>query len=539
MKESLFAVFVCVLGCTEQQSLRQSECETNQDCFEEQWCDGRSERCMPTWTIDGSSASDGGSADISPQRDIPTDAGTAESSRIDQRITPDAHSSESNDQSMAFDVSVPMDASGTDASGTDASGTDASGTEVSDAAAATEAPRPDQSIDSDMGQDTAVNLLVDPSFEDDDPNWNIYGGASRFETSTIDGRWVLRMTRRSGAEQRVFNLEPNSQYRLSGWGLSEDEEPTLIGVKNHGYEQQTIQFRTDEPRQSELIFTTGFGTTSATIFGYKHEGEGAGYADKLSLTYVGPGDSTPIWAEEFDGEGSVNSSRWGFEEGFVRNQELQWYQTENAFVQNGYLVIEGRAEQKPNPNFTMNSGDWRSEREFINYTSASINTKDRFSFRYGRLVVRAKVTNQVGTWPAIWTLGTECEWPSNGEVDVMENYGGNILANFAWGTNRRWRPRWDVTRQPVAEFDANWTERFHIWELHWTEQRMQILLDGILLNEVDLNTTFNGTAACSGANPFRQPHYILLNLALGGQGGDVSETSFPTRYLVDYVRVYP
>ena len=223
MKESLFAVFVCVLGCTEQQSLRQSECETNQDCLEEQWCDGRSERCMPTWTIDGSSASDGGSADIGPQRDIPTDAGTAESSRIDQRITPDAHSSESNDQSMAFDVSVPMDASGTDASGTDASGT-----EVSDAAAATEAPRPDQSIDSDMGQDTAVNLLVDPSFEDDDPNTLVDDNPMTRSGLILAGTDKEEDTRILASEAVTLDLDGTELVVLSacesGLGKSENGE---------------------------------------------------------------------------------------------------------------------------------------------------------------------------------------------------------------------------------------------------------------------------------------------------------------------------
>ena len=63
-------------------------------------------------------------------------------------------------------------------------------------------------------------------------------------------------------------------------------------------------------------------------------------------------------------------------------------------------------------------------------------------------------------------------------------------------------------------------------------------LDGRLLNDVALSGTINGSAACAGENPFQQPHYILLNLALGANGGSVDGLSFPTRYLVDYVRVY-
>ena len=68
---------------------------------------------------------------------------------------------------------------------------------------------------------------------------------------------------------------------------------------------------------------------------------------------------------------------------------------------------------------------------------------------------------------------------------------------------------------------------------------MTIRLDGMELNSVDLASTINGSAVCEVQNPFQQPHYHLLNLALGGTaGGSVSGLNFPTRYLVDYVRIY-
>ena len=121
----------------------------------------------------------------------------------------------------------------------------------------------------------------------------------------------------------------------------------------------------------------------------------------------------------------------------------------------------------------------------------------------------------------------------------MENYGGDILANFAWGTNRRWQPVWDSTRHPVTSLGSNWTDDYHIWEFVWDKNRMSIYLDGELLNDRSLDNTINGSAACQGQNPFKQSHYLLLNLALGGsQGGSVDDLTFPTRYLVDYVRVY-
>ena len=91
----------------------------------------------------------------------------------------------------------------------------------------------------------------------------------------------------------------------------------------------------------------------------------------------------------------------------------------------------------------------------------------------------------------------------------------------------------------MVDLGPDWTDDFHLWELAWNEERMVIRLDGTVLNEVSLDTTINGSAACSGENPFHQPHYLLLNLALGGTaGGSIADLEFPTRYLIDYVRIW-
>ena len=385
--------------------------------------------------------------------------------------------------------------------------------------------------------DSPVNLLNNESFEEGEDGWNIWGGAARVAEEAQDGSWALKATEGNGAEQRVEGLEPNTIYRLSGWAKTEENAIT-IGVKDYGGEEQRVSFLSSEYTEQSLTFRTGFGSTSAIIYAYKHTGSDVAYADNLSLVYDSESPYVPVWSDEFDGDGAIDTSKWDFEEGFVRNQELQWYQSENAFQEDGYLVIEGREEQRPNPNYEPGSTSWKTSRETIEYTSSSLRTRGLFSWQYGRLVVRAKVTNHTGTWPAIWTLGIDCQWPSNGEVDVMENYGGDILANFAWGTNQDWSPNWDSSRLSVESLDPDWSNRFHIWELEWDADRMVIYLDGNELNSVSLSTTINGSSACAGQNPFQQPHYLLLNLALGGAGGSVDSLSFPTRYLVDYVRIY-
>ena len=254
-----------------------------------------------------------------------------------------------------------------------------------------------------------------------------------------------------------------------------------------------------------------------------------------------------IWSDEFNIDGPYNSGVWTPEKGFVRNHEDQWYQGENAFCQNGCLVIEARREKKENPMYTSmaNSNDWRRNRKYIEYTSASLTTRRSFSFTYGRMEVRARIPTAGGAWPAIWLLGNDMEWPSCGEIDVMEYYRINgvphILANACWGSDRRYQAVWNSKRIPYAHFtdgDSKWAEKFHVWRMEWTPQTISIFLDDELLNEIPLSETVNGTLG-NGRNPFHTPQYILLNLAIGGDnGGEIDDSSMPMRYEIDYVRVY-
>jgi beta-glucanase (GH16 family) len=247
-----------------------------------------------------------------------------------------------------------------------------------------------------------------------------------------------------------------------------------------------------------------------------------------------------VWQEEFEKEGAVSDENWNFEKGFVRNNEMQWYQEANASQKGGMLFIEGRREKVANPAYEPGSENWKKSREFAEYTSSSINTRGKFEFQYGILEVKAKIDTASGMWPAIWTLGISKPWPANGEIDVMEFYQvkgePTILANAAWADASK-RANWDEAKIPFADFlkkDPNWPEKFHIWKMDWTEDYIRLYLDGELLNEVNLKETINP----DGVNPFHQPHYILLNLALGSNGGDLSPTDFPREYVVDYVKVY-
>ncbi len=244
-----------------------------------------------------------------------------------------------------------------------------------------------------------------------------------------------------------------------------------------------------------------------------------------------------VWADEFDKEGMPDSSKWNYEKGFVRNEELQWYQQENARCENGMLIIEGRREEKPNPVFEAGSNDWRKKRPTINYTSSCVITEGKHNWLYGRFEMRARIDIRPGIWPAWWTLGVNKGWPANGEIDIMEYYRGKLLANIAClgkDGNAEWHSN---TFSTDSLGGADWASQFHIWRMDWTEEYIALYADDVLLNKVTLDSLINKDG--SGFNPFKQPHYMLLNLAVGGtNGGDPFATSFPSRFEVDYVRVY-
>ncbi len=252
-----------------------------------------------------------------------------------------------------------------------------------------------------------------------------------------------------------------------------------------------------------------------------------------------------IWHDEFDGSGKLDNQVWKPERGFVRNEEHQWYQEENAYRQDGLLVIEGRLDSIPNPRFQEGSRDWKRNRPYAQYSSASVNTRGSFSFLYGRMEVRARIPAVIGSWPAIWTLGDKYEWPSNGEIDIMEYYHVNgkpcILANATWGNNQRYQAVWNSKKVPYTHFaekDPYWNEKFHIWTMDWNENYIRLYLDDELLNEIDLSKTINGSIG-NNENPFHASQYILLNLAIGGiNGGKPIADAFPMRYEIDYVRVF-
>ncbi len=231
-----------------------------------------------------------------------------------------------------------------------------------------------------------------------------------------------------------------------------------------------------------------------------------------------------VWNDEFD-QSTLDTSKWNFQTGDGTaegipgwgNGEEQTYtnRTQNLQLENGFLKITARKESLQGKS----------------YTSARINTQDKFSFQYGRIVVRAKLPKIAGTWPAVWMLGdnySNVGWPRCGEIDFIEQNGqekDKIIGTSHW---------FDEGSSNNAKYSTtldfpNLTESFQKYTLVWNEAYIRMFVGSAKYYEIALNDTL----------PFDQPFFLLINLAMGGTlGGNINSTFLQEDFLIDYIRVY-
>jgi len=252
-----------------------------------------------------------------------------------------------------------------------------------------------------------------------------------------------------------------------------------------------------------------------------------------------------VWYDEFDYTGKPDSSKWGYEEGFIRNKEAQYYtdKLENVRVENGYLILEARKEKISNEKFKTNEFKNKSHLRYISeidtaqYTSGSISTQNIAEWTYGKIEVKAKLPRGVGQWPAIWMLGTnrsEVGWPKCGEIDIMEHVGFNKDSIFGTIHTQSYN-HMKGTQKGKKTFINQPYDTFHSFSMEWTPERIDFLLDGKVYNHIE------NEHKTEDEWPFDQNFYLKLNVAIGGGLGGkkgIDDSVFPQRMIIDYVRVY-
>lgn len=235
----------------------------------------------------------------------------------------------------------------------------------------------------------------------------------------------------------------------------------------------------------------------------------------LNLTiYVAP---TTIWADEFNTDGAPDSAKWGYDlgAGGWGNNESQYYtnRSDNVIVQGGFLKIITKKESY----------------QGSNYTSARLLTKGKFSFKYGKVEIRAKLPAGAGTWPALWMLGDNISttaWPACGEIDIMEHVGNQL--NKIFGTlHYTGHSGGNADSTTITVGTA--TTDFHIYSIDWRADAIKFYVDNQLFK------TFINTSSL----PFNQNFFLIFNCAIGGDfGGAIDPNFVSSTFEIDYVRIY-
>ena len=294
---------------------------------------------------------------------------------------------------------------------------------------------------------------------------------------------------------------------------------------------ETLSFDFDKPTEGTHY---NFDTTYDMVSVFPHYGQTVAskatfYIDELKLKIEDRlAGWNLVWFDEFDNAGLPNSTKWGYDTEFNRsgwfNGEQQYYanaRIQNTLVSDGTLKIIARKETPPP------AGDSGGQQ----YTSARLITRDKQTWTYGFFEIRAKTPCGVGTWPAIWLLGTpESQWPKYGEIDIMEQKGFSG-ADKGEVSGYLHHPGGDPGNL-TALSDACTT--FHNYQLTWTPEKIAIAVDNRQYFEY-LNPKDGNFANW----PYSGPQYLILNVAMGGGlGGTIPGNFVSDQMEVDYVRVY-
>jgi beta-glucanase (GH16 family) len=261
----------------------------------------------------------------------------------------------------------------------------------------------------------------------------------------------------------------------------------------------------------------------------------------LSLVWLFAGASSTvfgqvIWSDEFDTGAAPDSAVWSYDlgAGGWGNQELQEYtsNSENVRIEDGNLVITVQE---------LINGEAGSS-----FTSARVKTQDKLTFKYGTIEARIRIPDLAdGLWPAFWTLGNNFSrvgWPYCGELDIMEMGSSSAISadviNQRVGSAAHWdnQGTW-ASYSRRLDSDSSLDDGFHLFSMDWTPTRITTYIDG-----KQIWTFYIKSDRCASCSEFHQPHFIILNMAVGGNYTGLFDTNqitaaTPAEMLVDYVRI--
>lgn len=329
-------------------------------------------------------------------------------------------------------------------------------------------------------------------------------------TDTTDGTYYSTLNYISVTAGKSYTINLNkANYVCVCYYNSSNSYVSFVEGNTEDWSNKELSYTFTVPANITKILICATGDASTAITGtLKENGSSSSSLLDSSGAYV---------IDDFSGS-SVDSNKWGYELGYVRNNETQRYTNTNAEINDGILALRGKK---------ASDGSW---------TSASIISKGHFAFMYGKIVARVRACNWNGSFGAFWTLGDSFEfgykengspdtlgewWAYCGEFDVMEFYNGKLTCGTFFNEKEESGRVW---------YDNYPTGDWHEFAMEWNT-------DGSLVFSIDGNELSRTSATDNRA--FHIPHFILLNQAIGASGGTPDSNTTEITQYVDWVKYYP
>lgn len=245
--------------------------------------------------------------------------------------------------------------------------------------------------------------------------------------------------------------------------------PTLIAMDNTPYKPSS----SPSTPASNTTKTTATAQSSGTT--------------QINEQFVGSSLNTDLW--------QIMSLPKGY-----RNNEEQDYVASQVQVADGSLQITAAKDS---------AGNWHS---------GEVHSK--WDYTYGDFSVRMAISSTgPGIWPAAWLMGTTGQWPTNGEIDIMEHVNSepSVYGTIhGGGSNGMWQLQGTINPINVLQY--------HTYMIRKQPGVISWWVDGVKQNQWT-----QSQMPASGVWPFENySNFGLLNLAIGGNWPGPTNDSTPS-----------
>lgn len=329
-------------------------------------------------------------------------------------------------------------------------------------------------------------------------------------TDTTDGTYYSTLNYISVTAGKSYTINLNkANYVCVCYYNSSNSYVSFVEGNTDDWSNKAFSYTFTVPANITKILICATGDASTAITGTLKE-NGSSSSSLL--------DSTGAYVIDDFSSNTIDSNKWSYELGYVRNNETQKYTNTNAVVNDGILALRG---------LKASDGSW---------TSSSIISKGHFAFMYGKIVARVRACNLNGAFGAFWTLGDSFEfgykengnpdtlgewWAYCGEFDVMEFYNGKLTCGAFFNEKEESGRVW-YNDYPTGD---------------WHEFAMEWKTDGALIFSIDGHELSRTSATDNRA--FHIPHFILVNQAIGASGGTPDSSTTEITQYVDWIKYYP